>query len=176
MKSYLHKLKNKYPTLEEIDIFSDGPSSQLKQKYTLCNITFASLKVNWHFFATSHGKGAIDGVGGTVKRLVYRGLMAEKWIPSPIDAKSFAECAISVCNGIKMVYRSKETVERDSSTFEERVFDISSIPNLRQIHCVRVISYASVSTEEGTVHFKETTESIEKQGSSSFEVTAGSFI
>jgi hypothetical protein len=26
----------------------------------------------WHFLATSHGKGARDGVGGTVKRLAAR--------------------------------------------------------------------------------------------------------
>ena len=39
-----------------------------------------------------------------------------------------------------------------------------------------VISYASVSTEGGVqFHFKETIESIEEQGSPSFEVTVGSF-
>ena len=112
-----HKLKKECPALEEIDIFSDGPSSQFKQKYTLCNITFASFKVNQHFFGTSQGKSAVDGVGGTLKRVVYRGLMVEKWIPSLIDAKSLAECANSVCNGIKVMYCSKEAVERDINTF-----------------------------------------------------------
>lgn len=176
-----HKIKKECPTLEEIDIFSDGPSSQFKQKYTLCNITFASLKVNWHFFATSHGKGAVDGVGGTVKRAVYRGLMTEKWIPLPNDAKSFAECANSVCNGVEVIYCSKEAIEREIDAFEERVLNISGIPHLRQIHCVRVmenyvISYAFVSTEEGVqFHFKQTNESVEEQSSSSFEVTVGSF-
>ena len=27
------------------------------------------MPAEWHFFATSHGKGPCDGVGGTVKRL-----------------------------------------------------------------------------------------------------------
>ena len=31
-------------------------------------MTFA-LNAKWNFFATSHGKNAYDGVGGTVKRL-----------------------------------------------------------------------------------------------------------
>ena len=66
-ENLFHVLKKECTTLEEIDIFSDEPSSQFKQKYALCRITFASLKVNWHFFYTSHGKGAVDGVGGTVK-------------------------------------------------------------------------------------------------------------
>lgn len=31
-----------------------------------------SLECEWHFFATCHGKGPCDGVGGTVKRLTAR--------------------------------------------------------------------------------------------------------
>jgi len=30
------------------------------------------IPAEWHFSATSHGKGASDGVGGTVKRLTAR--------------------------------------------------------------------------------------------------------
>ena len=30
------------------------------------------MSAEWHFFATSHGKGPCDGVGGTVKRLAAR--------------------------------------------------------------------------------------------------------
>ena len=30
------------------------------------------IEAEWHFFATSHGKGACDGIGGCVKRNVYR--------------------------------------------------------------------------------------------------------
>ena len=30
------------------------------------------VPAEWHFSATSHGKGACDGVGGTVKRLAAR--------------------------------------------------------------------------------------------------------
>ena len=27
------------------------------------------VQAEWHFYATSHGKGQCDGIGGTVKRL-----------------------------------------------------------------------------------------------------------
>ena len=30
------------------------------------------MPTEWHFFATSHGKGLCDGVGGTVKRFAVR--------------------------------------------------------------------------------------------------------
>lgn len=29
------------------------------------------LRIKWPFFATSHGKGVIDGLGETVKRMVF---------------------------------------------------------------------------------------------------------
>jgi len=34
--------------------------------------------LQWNFFATSHGKGCVDGVGGTVKRLVWNKVKSRK--------------------------------------------------------------------------------------------------
>ena len=30
------------------------------------------VKCEWHFFATSHGKSACDGIGGVVKRITAK--------------------------------------------------------------------------------------------------------
>lgn len=50
--------------------FSDGAAAQYKNK-TFVNLAFHihdfKIKAEWHFFATSHGKGPCDGVGGTIK-------------------------------------------------------------------------------------------------------------
>jgi hypothetical protein len=55
--------------------FSDGAASQFKQKFLSCNLTFMrasyGLDVQWHFFASGHGKGVMDGIGGSVKRVVW---------------------------------------------------------------------------------------------------------
>ena len=56
---------------DRIVFFSDGAASQFKQKYTLSNATYIlnrGIAVEWNFFATSHGKGAVDGMGVQVKR------------------------------------------------------------------------------------------------------------
>ena len=58
------------------NIFSDGAASQYKNqkhfvKLCLHNHDFG-IKAEWHFSATSHGKGACDGLGGTVKRLAAK--------------------------------------------------------------------------------------------------------
>src|SRR5258705_10626136 len=49
-----------------------GCAGQYKNRFNFINICHHSFDFNldceWNFFATSHGKGPCDGVGGTVKR------------------------------------------------------------------------------------------------------------
>ena len=63
--------------VRDIEIWTDGPSSQFQNKYFFRFIGIAlpqliAYKVFWNYSATSHGKGAVDGVGGTIKRVVTR--------------------------------------------------------------------------------------------------------
>ena len=45
----------------------------VKKSLNLCNHeSDFGMPAEWHFFATSHGKGPCDGIGGTVKRLATR--------------------------------------------------------------------------------------------------------
>lgn len=56
--------------------FSDGAASQHKNRKNFLNLCFHKsdfrVPAEWHFSATFHGKGAWDGLGGTVKRLAAR--------------------------------------------------------------------------------------------------------
>ncbi len=56
--------------------FTDGCSAQYKNRNNFYNMTLHEhdfgIPAEWHFYATSHGKSACDGLGGTVKRLVTR--------------------------------------------------------------------------------------------------------
>ena len=49
---------------------SDGAAQHLKQKFTLCSMMLMDGDVEWNFSATSHGKGEVDGLGGTCKHRV----------------------------------------------------------------------------------------------------------
>ena len=76
-KSLISFLKEKFGTLpHKIYYFSDGAASQYKNRKNFINLCFHEadfgISAEWHFSATSHGKGACDGVGGTVKRLAAR--------------------------------------------------------------------------------------------------------
>ena len=44
----------------------------VKTFWIFATITDFEIDAEWHFFATSHGKGPCDGVGGTIKRLAAK--------------------------------------------------------------------------------------------------------
>jgi hypothetical protein len=65
--------KENVPNISNVYYFSYGAPARYKNKnnfINLChhNIDFG-ITAEWHFFATSHGKGACDGVVGTMKHL-----------------------------------------------------------------------------------------------------------
>ena len=58
----------------QINLWSDGPASQFKNRFMAAFLLHRSTNfkvITWNFFATSHGKGAIDGVGGSLKRSAW---------------------------------------------------------------------------------------------------------
>jgi hypothetical protein len=71
--------------MTHLDIWSDDPASQFKNCYIaeflqhLCGNMFHRVDaIDWHFFATSHGKGPCDALGGSVKRMVRQAVMSHK--------------------------------------------------------------------------------------------------
>lgn len=67
---------SKSAKVDTIHYWSDGPSIQLKNKFNFTNLLFHEYdrhaSADWNFFATSHGNGENDGVGGDVKKAVWR--------------------------------------------------------------------------------------------------------
>lgn len=73
----MYKVIAKVPRSAKIlKIWSDGPSSQFKNRFMAALIktieNVFSVKVFWNYFATSHGKGSVDGIGAAVKNRVKR--------------------------------------------------------------------------------------------------------
>ena len=69
-------LKEIVPYFEKVHYFSDGCAAQYKNCKHFLNVCHHaedfSMDCEWNFFATSHGKSACDGIGGTVKCLASR--------------------------------------------------------------------------------------------------------
>ena len=70
--------------VKTIHIWSDGPSSQFKNRYIATALPWLQAKtgsqIDWNFFAASHGKDTVDGIGGMIKHLAGRRVVTEKLI------------------------------------------------------------------------------------------------
>ena len=99
------------------------------------------LKIIYNFFAISHGKGAVDSIGGTAKRGgnnffvpfffilsnppslppgVMTKVLARKAIVK--TAKDFAITGSAACPGIKFIYIGKAEVESKIKALDELAF------------------------------------------------------
>lgn len=75
-KHLVYGIKNVAPDVKKIVYFSDGASSQYKNKKNFVNVCHHlsdfCVEPEWNFFASCHGKNACDGIGGTTKRAVTK--------------------------------------------------------------------------------------------------------
>ena len=75
MELLANHLRQNHPQIKHIQYFTDGCGGQYKNFKNFLNLCHHEvdfgLTAEWNFFATSHGKGPCDGIGGTVKRLAY---------------------------------------------------------------------------------------------------------
>ena len=77
MNPVLNDITTRFPHIDTVHFWSDGPSKQYKNKknfHLLSTIPprLGFKNVTWNLFPTSHGKGAPDGIGATVKRCADR--------------------------------------------------------------------------------------------------------
>ena len=83
----------------KIYYFSDGCAAQYKNCKNFTNLCYHvddfGVQVEWHFFATSHGKSVGDCAGGTLKRLVSRASLQHLYSNHIFTAKQLYEFAVS---------------------------------------------------------------------------------
>lgn len=70
-------------------------------------------RISWHYFATSHGKGEVDGVGGTVKMTVWSAVSTRK-VEIVTRAKSFADAAQQFCQSTSITRITRKNTEEVS--------------------------------------------------------------
>lgn len=122
--------------IDYLCLFSDNCAGQFKSKFTLSNLcwfeTDFGLNAEWNFFSSSHGKGAMDGVGGVVKRTVWTAVKARKVLIS--DARDFYEYASKNLKSINCMFVGKEEVEGNIQMLEKRWENVKAIPDIQQCH------------------------------------------
>lgn len=132
-------VKQRHPEVTTAYIFSDGPSSQFKNKYIVSILPTLDkiVHVQWNYFATSHGKGAVDGIGGTLKRLVWNAVSSRK-VPAVTDARSFYNVASVLNSAVAVSLIEKKAISEKAAElditkcFKEAV----ALPGISRFHCI----------------------------------------
>ena len=142
---YCYKVVNEFisdnfPNVQQVHIFSDGPSSQFKNKYMASFYSILQrkgLSIQWHFFATSHGKGVVDGLGGTVKRVVWDAVLTRN-VSTVLNAKEFAEASESFCKSIIITLCLNEDILNSSEKLAlDKCFrKAKPITGIKRLHCI----------------------------------------
>lgn len=122
-------------------IFTDGPASEFKNKFMVKLLAFLCCKFNvnisWKYFATGHGKGVIDGVGGRCKSLV-RSLV--------LGRKEIVQCSADFVRVAKKIMPSTTFINITDSDIAD-VMDnlphfwdtILPIPGIKSKHVIRAM-------------------------------------
>ena len=162
LRPVLSYVKQLCPVVEIVKYFTDGAASQYKNYKNLANLTqhFAdfNLQAEWHFFATSHGKGPCDGIGGTIKRLARRQSPqsvnnSESVIQTP---RALFEFANSHIENIKIFFVSTEEVNVNEEQLRKRFENAKTVPGTQSFH-----KFVPVDTK--TIEAFELSNSIEKK-------------
>ena len=79
------------------------------------------LSITQDFFATSHGKGSVDGIGGGVKREVHQKIMSRQEVVK--TAEKFSRVAAEVCPNVTVLYITEDQIVGFHDLLDSLVFD-----------------------------------------------------
>lgn len=128
--TFLSKLLSEYgENARNVYFWSDGPSSQFKNRFMvafmkLCRRQYHLESISWNYFASAHGKGAIDGVGGTLKRFVTNKMRSRALLVR--DAHEFAEATIGTAVNVK--HMTEATIKSSYRKIRDELESAVEIP------------------------------------------------
>ena len=130
-----HSISKVQQPIRSVSIVSDGCASQFRSRYVFSLLTHIQqqIHIDWHYNEAHHGKGPMDGIGGTVKNLVYHKVLSgDVVINTP---KEFADFANRIANVDCLFLEDAEMV-----TEPEDVTKASPIPSTLKIHKVKRVA------------------------------------
>lgn len=118
--------------------------------------TVFKLKVFWNFFATSHGKGSVDGIGAAVKNRVKRLVKSRHAIVN--CSKNFAEAYNSEDSVIEVMDMNEKEMKKIHKDLQlDEVFGsapiVSDIFGFHQIQAIDGNIIGFTTSQEGYDHF-----------------------
>lgn len=159
LQALISDVKASFPNVLSMNIYSDGAASQFKQRFILSSLNHIKSandleRLEWNFFASSHGKGAVDGVGGSVKRLVWRLVKARK--ETVATAEDFFQVAKRHSKTTILQVNVPE-VTKNRAFLDQHWETVRGVPGLQKVHHVVAagndsINYSTVAMMPSKTH------------------------
>ena len=142
--------------IKKIFYFSDGCAGQYKNCKNFINLchheSFFGIEAEWHFFATSHGKGACDGVGGIIKRIIRKESLQRLYKNQLNDAYSIFQFLSKdkdfSKSGLTVEYFHQEDYDKTEDFLRDRFSEAITIPGTRKYHYYKPISKGKLLVKE----------------------------
>lgn len=150
-KMFLQHLMEKVPNTNKIIYFSDGCAGQYKNCKSFLNLCYHKddfgIDAEWNFFATSHGKGPSDGVGGTVKRLVSRASLQRPLSDQILSVDAFFDFCSKKIENIAFGLATKQDYLHEANLLKERLQQAETITGTRKLHQITPISHTEIAVK-----------------------------
>ena len=152
LKNFISFLKEKFSSLpHKIYYFSDGAAAQYQNRKNFINLCHHKadfgMPAERHFLATSHGKGACDGIGGTVKRLAARASLQRPYDQQIITPYQLYEWAAENIKAAYFKYCSLEDYKRQEIFLGEGFQQSRTIPGTQKLHAFIPLTRSKVCTK-----------------------------
>ncbi len=146
LQSHLGRMPSK------IIYFSDGAASQYKNFKNLTNLCLHEedfgCPAEWHFFATSHGKGPCDGIGGTVKRLAARASLQKPYSDQIMTARDLFHFTTENIPSVAARFTTEEEHKAEAEKLAERFSLGKTIKGTQRLHAFHPISDLTLDCNE----------------------------
>lgn len=147
------EIRKEVPNLAKIHYFTDGCAAQYKNKKNFINVCHHQqdfgIPCEWNFFATAHGKGACDGIGGTAKRAVYRESLRRPLRDQILDAQTmFSYLTETFQTKIRFVYVSSKKIEANALVLRDRFGAAVLVKGTKSFHRFTPVSLSSIMVRE----------------------------
>ena len=147
------RLKHHVSNITKIHYFTDGCAAQYKNRFNFVNMCHHEedfgVRCEWNFFATSHGKGACDGIGGTVKRAVVNESLRRQYDKQILDVAALYEYLTSTfASSIEVMYVKGSKVLEVRQNLKERFNTTTVIKGTLGYHRYVPLTKSTLSVHE----------------------------
>ena len=157
VNSVIDFVKNKYFELFRenivVHIWSDGCAAQFRSRYVFSLMTNfdPAYDISWYYNERHHGKGPMDGIGGTVKNLVFRHVKSGKILIN--TPKEFSTYADKIIDGVTSLYLAadevlEEPAETENAPKIHQTLQIHKVKRLYDNHKVCYLKFYKIASDE----------------------------